>query len=138
MRKVRAFLFSLGVHLLLLWVAGLMVFSIMKRRDCLDLTLHLEDWRRCFYDEPENSFVRSPEVTAEPPERQLVMLIEGDVTEEGNNTWRGIDEDYISNKNLAGDSWYSDVCPRMKTSALSASHEALATPRISARKRSRA
>lgn len=100
-RRNRSLFISLGIHAALFWVAGLIVFGVIARQEQAAVVCQKEVRDDRFYDEPLNSFVRTPRVEARVVEKPVVQVEqEIEITRDVPD---GLSFDYLSNKNLGAD-----------------------------------
>jgi hypothetical protein len=99
-RRNRSFFISIGVHAAVLWIAGLIVFSMVARPEPAVVVSQREIVEERFYDDSDNSQVRTPQVEGRIVEKPIVPIeeeVEADVE------YAGASVDNLSNKNLEAD-----------------------------------
>ena len=98
-----AFLVSVGLHVVLLFIAGMVVFNVYVRRQQKWLVCRNEVRDDRFYDVPRNTFVRQPGTdSASMVEKPLIYI--NDEVEITEDIPAGKSFDNLSNKNLEGNS----------------------------------
>ena len=101
-RRNRSFFISLAIHITILWIAGLIVFSVMTREEPPAVVCQKEIVEERFYDDPDNSQVRTPQVDGRTVHKPIIYLDEEvEITKDVPD---GVDFDNLSNKNLEADS----------------------------------
>lgn len=99
-RADRAFLVSVAIHLTVLWIAGLIVFTVMADKTPAAITCETEVSER-FYDDPDNSQFRTPEIGERDIAKRIIFTEEEVVST--HDLPKGLSTDYLSNKNLEAD-----------------------------------
>jgi hypothetical protein len=102
-RRNRAFFISLGIHAVLLWVAGLVVFNAIMRKEQQVLVCKRELKDDRFNDVPRNSFVRTPRMGEREILEKPVIYVEEEI-EITQDIPDGLSFDHLSNKNLDSNS----------------------------------
>jgi hypothetical protein len=100
-RADRAFLVSVAIHVVVLWIAGMIVFTAMADKTPAVIACQTEARER-FFDDTDNSQLRTPEVSGNVEVKPIVYA-----EEEASLTHdlpRGFSTDHLSNKNLEADS----------------------------------
>ena len=98
-----AFLVSVGLHVVLLFIAGMVVFNVYVRRQQQWLACRNEVSDDRFYDVPRHSFVRQPSADrSSMVDKPLIYTDEEfEISEDIPD---GMSFDNLSNKNLEGNS----------------------------------